>query len=239
MFPASLIPDNEAQRLQALAPYRVLGTAPDAVFDEVVRLTAKIFDVPVALVSLVDERSVLFKANYGLAGAQQTARDESSCSVAILQEETTVLEDLRETPCDLLKPGVPEALQLRFYAGHPLHDPQGYPIGALCVIDRQPRPFDLPEKQRLQELADIVTRMLQLRLAIYDKPTLARETWVRLYDHLDASLTRLDTLAELKRWEEFDHTPSALAYQHSREEEKQLVVRRLAQQVDKALAAIS
>lgn len=136
MSTSSLLPANEQERLTALAPYRVLGTAPDAVFDEVVRLTAKLFNVPIALVSLVDEGSVWFKANFGLAGAERVARNESICSVAILHDDTTVYGDLVAEPCRLTEPGVAEALQMRFYAGHPLCDDNGYHIGALCVIDR-------------------------------------------------------------------------------------------------------
>ena len=234
----SLIPTNDPERLLALAPYRVLGTAPDAVFDEVVRLTAKLFDVPIALVSLVDEGSVWFKANFGLAGAERVARDESVCSVAILQAETTIYEDLQTEPCRLTKPEVAEALQMRFYAGHPLRDQNGYNIGALCLIDRQPRQLRAAEQQRLQEMAQVVMRMLELRLALHQHPEHASATWVRLYDHLDASLTRLDTLAELARWEESATTVAALDYQQSRQEEGELITRSLGHQVLASLAAI-
>jgi len=235
---SGLIPFNEQERLRALAPYRVLGTAPDAVFDEVVRLTAKLFDVPIALVSLVDEGSVWFKANFGLAGAERVARSESICSVAILQEHTTVYNDLVAEPCQLTKPGVAEALQMRFYAGHPLRDAQGYAIGALCIIDRQPRQLSAAEQQRLQDLAHVVMRMLELRLALHQHPEHTSATWVSLYDHLDTSLNRLDTLAELARWEESPATPAALSYQQLREEEISRVTYLLNQQVTNALATI-
>ncbi|TVT42761.1 GAF domain-containing protein [Hymenobacter setariae] len=233
---ATLVPPNDHERLAALAPYRVLGTAPDAVFDEVVRLTAKLFSVPIALVSLVDEGSVWFKANFGLGGAERIARDESICSVAILNEDTTIYNDLQTAPCQLTKPGVAEALQLRFYAGHPLRDEQGHNIGALCIIDRKPRQLDITEQTRLQDLAQIVTQMLKLRLALHQRPQHASATWVKLYERLDLSLTRLDTLAELARWEDSPTTPAALQYQQSREEEINLVTQVLRQQVAEALA---
>ena len=233
-----LIPTNEPERLQALAPYRVLGTSPDVVFDEVVRLTAKLFNVPIALVSLVDEGSVWFKANFGMAGAQSVARNESICSVAILQDDTTIYSDLVTEPCKLTDPGVAEALQMQFYAGHPLSNGAGYNIGALCIIDRQPRQLSALEQQRLQALARIVMQMLDLRLALHQQPEHASAIWVRLYDHLDTSLTRLDTLAELARWEDSPTTPAALDYQQSREEEAALVIGRLQQQVAAALAEV-
>lgn len=235
---SSLIPANEAERLTALAPYRVLGTSPDAVFDEVVRLTAKLFQVPIALVSLVDEGSVWFKTNFGLAGAERVARNESVCSVAILQDETTVFSDLVAEPCQLTDPGVAEALQMRFYAGHPLRNQQGYNIGALCVIDHQPRRLSAVEQQRLQALAGIVMQLLELRLALQQRPEHTKQVWLALYDHLDVSLNRLDTLAELARWEESTTTPAALNYQQSRNEEAELVIQKLQQQVALALANV-
>jgi hypothetical protein len=237
MSTSSLIPSDDKERLLALAPYRVLGTAPDAVFDEVVRLTAKLFNVPIALVSLVDQGSVWFKANFGMAGAERVDRDESICSVAILQEATTVYSDLLKEPCKLTKPGVAEALQMRFYAGHPLRNADGYNIGSLCIIDRKPRQLSLAEQERLQEMAQVVMKMFELRLALMQHPEYAGEAWITLYDYLDAFLTRLDTLAELARWEESPTTPIALAYQQSRDEEIALVTRLLDQQVTQALSA--
>lgn len=237
--PASLIPENDLQRLQALAPYLVLGSAPDAVFDEVVRLTAKLFNVPIALVSLVEEGSVWFKANFGLAGAERVSRNQSICSVAILQAETTVYEDLRREPCQLTEPGVVEALDLRFYAGHSLVNTTGHSIGALCVIDRQPRTLSPLELARLQALAAVVMKMLDLRLALKQRPEQSSATWLRLYQHLDQSLNRLDTLAELGRWEESATTPAALHYKQSLGEEADLVTRLLDEKVTAALSALA
>ncbi len=237
--PDALIPANDAQRLQALAPYLLLGDAPDAVFDEVVRLTAKLFRVPIALVSLVEEDNVWFKANYGLAGAERVARNESMCSVAILNEETTLYEDLLVAPCHLTDPGVAEALQLRFYAGHPLRTAAGDAVGALCIIDRQPRALSAVEQQRLQALAGVVMNLLDLRLALSREPVPNGTLWLQLYHHLDQSLNRLDTLAELARWEESPDTPAARQYQQSLDEEAALVIQALDRQVAAARAALT
>ncbi|QNP53831.1 GAF domain-containing protein [Hymenobacter qilianensis] len=236
--PDSLIPNNDQQRLMALAPYLILGTTPDAVFDEVVRLTAKLFNTPIALVSLVEEGSVWFKANFGLDGAERVARNESVCSVAILQGETTMYEDLLLEPCHLTDPGVAEALQLRFYAGHPLFTADGQAIGALCVIDRQPRALSFAEQTRLQALAAVVMKMLDLRLALKQQPENSSATWLQLYHHLDESLGRLSTLGELAQWEESPTTPAALDYQRSIEEEAAHVIQVLDMQVSDALATL-
>ena len=236
--PISLIPANDPQRLQALAPYLVLGTAPDAVFDEVVRLAAKLFHVPIALVSLVQEDSVWFKANFGMAGATLVSRSQSLCSVAIHQEATTVYEDLLHAPCQLTEPGVAEALHMRFYAGQPLRTAAGYAIGTLCLIDREPRLLSATERARLHTLAEVVMKMLDLRLALHGQPAEASTTWLQLYYQLDQSLTRLDTLAELARWEDSPTTPAAQQYQRSLDEEADLITGLLDRELTATLASL-
>ncbi|UYZ64468.1 GAF domain-containing protein [Hymenobacter weizhouensis] len=235
----ALIPPNDPQRLQALAPYLVLGSAPDAVFDEVVRLTAKLFQVPIALVSLVEEGSVWFKANFGLAGEERVPRSQSLCSVAILREETTVFEDLLREPCQLTEPGAVEALRLRFYAAHPLRTAAGQAIGSLCVMDRQPRTLSAAEQARLQALAAVVMKLLDLRLLLRHQAVPSSALWLQLYHHLDQSLTRLDTLAELARWEDSPTTPAARQYQQSLDEEAELVTQSLHRQIDAALTTLA
>jgi GAF domain-containing protein len=237
-LPITLVPATDSHRLAALAPYLLLGSAPDAVFDEVVRLTAKLFQVPIALVSLVEEGSVWFKANFGLGDAERVARNESICSVAILQDETTVYHDLSREPCHLTDPSVARAQNLRFYAGHPLRTADGQAIGALCIIDRQPRVLTSAEQARLQALAALVMKLLDLRLALHQQPERSSATWLQLYQHLDLSLTRLDTLTELASWEETLDTPAARHYQTALDEEAALVTQALDRQINLALATL-
>ncbi|GAB2471335.1 hypothetical protein GCM10011375_37860 [Hymenobacter qilianensis] len=236
-LPDSLLPANDASRLQALAPYLTLGTAPDPVFTEMGRLTAKLFAVPIALVSLVEKDSVWFKVNEGLTGQERVARHESMCSVAILQEETTLYEDLQKQPCHLTDPQVAETLHLRFYAGHPLLTAEGHAIGTLCVIDRQPSTLSLPELKRLQALATIVMKMLDLRVRMQKQSEQVNALWLGLYLQMEESLNRLTTLRDLASWEENSHTAAALGYQQSIEEEADRILRVLDEQTTAALAA--
>ncbi|UOQ74901.1 GAF domain-containing protein [Hymenobacter cellulosilyticus] len=236
--PTSLIPANDPQRLQALLPYLSLGTEPDAVFDEIVRLTAKLFQVPIALVSLVEEGSVWFKANFGLPGAVRVNREQSICSVAVLHEDTTVYEDLQREPCHLTDPKVAEALELRFYAGHPLRTEEGHQIGALCVIDRQPRTLSAVEQRRLQALAGLVMKILDLRQLLQQRPEQAQAIWTLLYGELDDLLTRIGTLTKLARGEAGANSPAGPASQHSIDEEAEVVIWLLEQHTADALAAL-
>ncbi|UOQ52497.1 GAF domain-containing protein [Hymenobacter cellulosivorans] len=161
--PSSLIPSNEEDRLLALSRYQVVGTAPESLFDDLAALTAKLFRAPIALVSLVEEDSVWFKANFGLPDAGRVHRSESLCSVAVLHDEVTVFESLSANPCTLIEPTVQQALRLEFYAGHPLQTADGFNIGSLCVIDHQVRDFSADEQELLRQLATTVMLLLELR----------------------------------------------------------------------------
>ena len=67
-------PHNEEDRLAALARTGLLDTPPEERFDRYTRVARRLFDVPIALVSLVDEHRQWFKSRQGL-DATQTPRD--------------------------------------------------------------------------------------------------------------------------------------------------------------------
>ena len=191
-----LMTADESGRLRALEQYRIAGTAPEKLFDDMAQLVAKLFDAPIALVSLVAQNDVWFKANAGLPGAVQVPREDSLCSVAVLHDAPVVFEDLEKHPCELTNPDVATALQLRFYAGAPLQDRNGHNIGTLCVIDRQPRTFTAPEQELLTRMASMVMRTIELRLATMRSST-SHNAQLRLaYDALQYSLDRLTDLVE-------------------------------------------
>lgn len=148
---AGLIPSYEHRRLEALQAYQVLATPGQDVFNDFVSMVAKLFNVPIALVSLVQADDVVFIGNEGLPGATSVAREDSMCSVAILHEGPTVFEDIPAQPCELVNPYVAQQLQLGFYAGQALCAPDGMPLGALCIIDRQPRHLTQPEEEVLAQ----------------------------------------------------------------------------------------
>ena len=104
-YPA-LIPSYEHQRLEALQPYQVLGTPGQELFNDFVSIVAKLFDMPIALVSLVRADDVVFIGNEGLPDALVVPREDSMCSVAILNDGLTVYEDVATRPCDLVNPFV-------------------------------------------------------------------------------------------------------------------------------------
>ena len=157
-------PWTERHRVEALHAYGVLHTAPEADFEDLVALAARICDAPTALISLVDSDTQWFMAKVGM-DANETSRDHSFCDHAMRQTEVMVVPDATRDPRFAHNPLVTGEPSIRFYAGAPLVNAAGYPLGALCVIDTQPRPQGLSELQiqTLSVLARQVISQLELR----------------------------------------------------------------------------
>ncbi len=160
------IPANESTRIAALCGLNILDTPPEARFDRITRIAQQHFKVPIALVSLVDTERQWFKSRQGL-DAPETSRDISFCGHAILSETIFHIPNALNDPRFADNPLVTGDLHLRFYAGAPLHSPEGERVGTLCIIDRVPRQFAASELSVLRDLADGVeaelerTRLLQ------------------------------------------------------------------------------
>lgn len=155
---------NEAKRLAALRRYDILDTPPEEAFDRIADLATVIFDVPIALVSLVDEERQWFKACYGL-DVRETSRDVSFCAYAMYADEVMVVPDATQDPRFQDNPLVTGELGIRFYAGAPLKTPDGHGLGSLCIIDTKPHAvFTTHQQQILTGLAAQVIAELELRL---------------------------------------------------------------------------
>ncbi|MFN3429296.1 MAG: GAF domain-containing protein [Candidatus Sericytochromatia bacterium] len=148
-------PHNESERLAALHSLRILDTPHEERFDRITRLARRVFDVPITLVSLVDVNRQWFKSCQGI-DVSETPRDVSFCAHAILEPAPLVIPDAQSDPRFAGNPFVTGDAHIRFYAGHPLKSPEGYPVGTLCVIDTQPRTFGPEDLAVLADLAAIV-----------------------------------------------------------------------------------
>ena len=155
-------PVNEAKRLAALRRYDVLDTAPDEAFDEVTRTASRLFRVPVALVSLVDETRQWFKSRVGV-DFTETPREQSFCAHALGSGEILEIADATLDPRVAANPLVTGGPGIRFYAGAPLNTPDGQTLGTLCLIDTRPRTLNAAEKDLLRLLAAQITTLLELR----------------------------------------------------------------------------
>lgn len=156
------IPTNEGRRMRALRRLNLLDTPAEEVFDEITRLSAELLDVPIALVSLVDERRQWFKSRVGIT-ALETSRTVSFCAHAINHTDTFVVEDASQDPRFADNPLVRGPMHVRFYAGVPLTLPSGEALGTLCVVDREPRQLSPVQKTVLEVLARKIVAELELR----------------------------------------------------------------------------
>src|SRR5215212_3056184 len=158
------IPLNEAERLAAVRRYEILDTPPDGAFDRITRIAARLFDVPISIVSIVDEDRIWFKSHHGL-DVEEIPRGPGLCASAILDNKPWVLTDAKMDPRSLTNPLVAGEFGLRFYAGVPLRTHDGHNLGTLCVIDHEPRPITQTDIEQLADLAAVVMDELELRLA--------------------------------------------------------------------------
>ena len=165
MVASELIPPNEEHRLEAVRRYAVLDTPRDGAFDRITRIASFVLDMPIAIVSLVDHDRIWFKSAHGLDGVEQLDRDPGLCASAILADKAWVVEDAKRDPRTLANPLVAGEFGLRFYAGSQLRTHDGYNLGTLCVIDKEPRKLTDDQLTVLDDLAALVVDELELRLS--------------------------------------------------------------------------
>ena len=182
-MPAAPIPANESERLQALRACNILDTPPDPRFDAMTRLAARLYDVPFALVTLVDDERLWFKSAVGFTAGDQIPRDQALCGYAILSpSRPLVVADASLDPRFFDNPLVAGGPCLRFYAGAPVKDPSGRPLGTLCIIDTKPRTLKSDEVETLGDLAQGISSLLELHRSVSD----LKEREIRARNDADA-----------------------------------------------------
>ena len=158
------VPADEDARLDAVRRFEILDTPPDGTFDRITALAARLFRVPISIVSVVDTDRIWFKSRYGLDDVEQIDRLPGLCASAILGDEPWVVSDAAVDPRTLANPLVAGSFGLRFYAGVPLTTADGHNLGTLCVIDHEPREVREDEIAVLRDLAGLVVEQLELRM---------------------------------------------------------------------------
>ncbi|WDZ95475.1 PAS domain S-box protein [Herbaspirillum sp. WKF16] len=175
-------PVEEKKRLAFLRSLGLLDTAPDPAFDRVTRLASKLLDVPISLVSLVDENRQWFKSKVGLE-VSQTPREDAFCAHTIMEADSLVVPDATNDKRFSSNPLVLHDPNIRFYAGVPIRGTQGLPIGTLCVIDSKPKTLKPEELDVLHDLASIVTKEIQLLEGLLDTHDQLARTDAKLEDN--------------------------------------------------------
>ena len=158
------IPDNEEERLRALAELEILDSENEDAYLALVRLAAAICGTEVSMITMVDRDRQWLKAEVN-AGMREGPRDVSFCGHAIVQDEPLVIEDASQDPRFHDNPFVTSG-RIRFYAGQRLLTPAGHAVGTLCVFDPAPRSLAPEQREALQALATQAGLLLELRLRV-------------------------------------------------------------------------
>lgn len=210
-------PDDEAARLKNLHSLKLLDTAPEERFDRLTRLARRLFDVPIALVSLVDANRQWFKSSAGL-DASETPREISFCGHAILQDQILEICDAEQDERFHDNPLVTDKPGIRFYAGHPLGLEDGSKLGTLCLLDTRPRKLNDEERELLRDLARMAEQeMVAVQMASMDELTLLsnRRGFRTLAQHALNVCDRLSRPATLLFFDLNDFKPINDRYGHA------------------------
>ena len=161
------IAENEKERLARLRSYNILDTQVEQSFDRIAEVASFICDTPIALVAFQDEERNWFKAAIGTEGVRESPRQISFCQHTIMGEEVYEVTDASQDALFADNPLVCNDPRIRFYAGAPLVDQEGFRLGTLCVVDQKPKRLTDRQKSSLQVLADEVMARLQLRMLLH------------------------------------------------------------------------
>ncbi|WP_205737872.1 EAL domain-containing protein [Granulosicoccus antarcticus] len=191
---------SEADRLESLRSLNVLDSEPEAEFDALVRIAAKICNAPISLISLVDETRHRFKANVGLPHITETPRSLAFCHYAIQQQGILEIGDCLLDKRVAANPLVTGEPGLRFYAGAPLCLSDGARVGSLCVLDKKPGMLTEDQREMLMHLARVASIALESRRAV--KELMVSESRFRCLS-IDSSqlLQQTSELAKVGGWE--------------------------------------
>ncbi len=159
---AAPIPANDAERLESLHRMDLLSTPREADLDRLVRLARSHFDVEIALISLIDKDRQWFKARAGL-DICETSREISFCGHAIHHDDALIVPNALEDERFFDNPAVTGDLAVRFYAGQPLTNKDGFKIGTFCIVSATPREFSDKGRQSLYDLARLAEMIIENR----------------------------------------------------------------------------
>ena len=184
------VPTNEADRLADLRALNLLDTPSENRFDHLTELVARIFNVPIAYIALIDADRQWFKAKCGLT-TDETGREISFCGHTILSNEPTIIPDTTKDERFADNPLVLDDPNVRFYAGLPLAGPNGFNVGTLCIADTVAWSEDRLDIETFQRMGELANRELNMLDLIQTQKQLidAKSLLLRTREQLDAELS--------------------------------------------------
>lgn len=190
--------------MRILSRYKLLRTLPEGLFDDLVCLTATLFDVPVVLVLLGAPETEELTATYKAFGWDASGEEDFG-TVAVRQSETALLDEMAPKPLELANPFVTRALNFRFYAATSLKGAAGENLGNLCVVGRRPRVFSPTEREVLSNMSALIIHLLNLRRVLGSESRAFAGMWNAIYAASSDPLHRILALTDrLKQQEDLE-----------------------------------
>ena len=160
---ANNLPEQEIERLEILRSTNLLDTEGESSFDSLTNAAAKLCDMPLSFICLVDTERVWFKSLSGMEGISEIPRDIGFCPHTIMQEGLFEVQNAALDPRFKDNPLVINEPNLLYYAGYPLVTHDGYALGTLCVMDYKPNQLDENKKSTLKNLSVVVTSLIEAK----------------------------------------------------------------------------
>ncbi len=155
----NLIPDNEKGRLKAITDYNILNTPKEREFDRLTEIASIIFQVPISIISVITSDTQWLKSKVGIP-VDSFNRNDSICNTTILGKNTLEVYDATVDDRFNHLPGINNEGGVRFYAGHPIIDQNGYALGTFCIMDSRPRKLDEVQHKTLKLLAEEASALI-------------------------------------------------------------------------------
>ncbi|MGC4072960.1 MAG: GAF domain-containing protein [Nibricoccus sp.] len=155
---------SASERAQVLAEYQIIGTPPETAYDEITDIASKVFECPIALVVLLDEKRQWYKSRIGM-DVPENPLDNAFCTHTIMEPDMLVVPDATKDSRFADNPFVSQGSGIRFYAGVPLVSASGVALGSLCVIDRKPHNITDVQSDVLRSLGKQVVELFEKRRA--------------------------------------------------------------------------
>lgn len=200
---------GELNRTRILSRYTLLRTLPESLLDDLVCLTAALFDVPVVLVSFAAAETETQASLYEGFGWDASGEEDFG-TVAVRQSETALLEEMAPKPLELANPFVTRALNFRFYAATSLRGSSGENLGNLCMVGRRPRTFSPNERDVLSNMSALVSRLLDLRRMVEPTSVVFAAMWNAIYAAITDPLYRVMALTDRLKTQEDLETITAV-----------------------------
>jgi hypothetical protein len=167
MIGINVISPNEYPCLENLEQYKILHTKSEPVFDKLVAITAKMLNVPLAMINFVDSHKVWGVSEQLVPSDTDTDQLSKICSIAARKDSLLKFETITKSPGLILNPMILGELGLQFFASAAITTKEGLNVGTICIVDSQYREFSPTEQKKLDWVASMVTKEMNKRLAVY------------------------------------------------------------------------